>query len=88
MSDTNLNQSQFQPNSKLIEWMRDIRRTIHQNPELCNEEHRTQRFVCEKLQELVLKAHPEPEGGAQARGRLRADAKTKIEFACKGRGGT
>jgi hippurate hydrolase len=54
MPDTNLDQSQFQPDSKLIEWMRDIRRTIHQYPELANEENRTQKFICEKLQELGI----------------------------------
>ncbi|MEN8233249.1 MAG: hypothetical protein ABFR35_11325, partial [Thermodesulfobacteriota bacterium] len=54
MSDTNLDQSQFQPDSKLNEWMRDIRRTIHRYPELANEENRTQRFICEKLDELNI----------------------------------
>jgi hippurate hydrolase len=54
MSDTNLDQSQFQPDLKLNEWMRDIRRTIHQYPELANEENRTQRFICEKLDELNI----------------------------------
>ncbi len=54
MSDTNPDQSQFQPDLKLIEWMRDIRRTLHQYPELANEENRTQRFICEKLQELGI----------------------------------
>jgi len=54
MPDTNPDQSQFQPDSKLIEWMRDIRRTIHQYPELANEENRTQKFICEKLQELGI----------------------------------
>lgn len=44
----------FQPDAKLIEWMRNIRRTMHQYPELANEEHRTQRYVCEKLQELGI----------------------------------
>jgi len=54
MTDTNPEQSKFLPDSKLIEWMRNIRRTIHQYPELCNEEHRTQKFICEKLQELGI----------------------------------
>ena len=54
MSDTDLGQSQFQPDTKLIGWMQNIRRTIHQYPELANEEHRTQRFICEKLQELDI----------------------------------
>jgi len=54
MSDTNPDQLQFQPDSKLIAWMRDIRRTIHQYPELANEEHRTQKFICEKLGELNI----------------------------------
>ena len=34
--------------------MRDIRRTIHQCPELANEENRTQKFICEKLHELNI----------------------------------
>ena len=34
--------------------MQDIRHTIHQYPELGNEEHRTQKFICEKLQELDI----------------------------------
>ena len=54
MPDINLDQSQFQPDSKLIEWMRDIRRAIHQYPELGNKEHRTQKFICDKLQELDI----------------------------------
>lgn len=54
MLDTDLDQSQFQPDAELIEWMRNIRRTLHQYPELCNEEHRTQKFICEKLQELSI----------------------------------
>ena len=44
----------FKPDDKLIEWMRDIRRTIHQHPELANEEHHTQRYICEKLRELGI----------------------------------
>ena len=54
MSDSDFGQSQFQPDTKLIGWMQNIRRTIHQYPELANEEHRTQRFICEKLQELDI----------------------------------
>ena len=54
MSKTDQEQSLFQPDEKLIEWMQDIRRTIHQHPELANEEHHTQRYICEKLQELGI----------------------------------
>jgi hippurate hydrolase len=54
MTDTSFEQSQFQPDPKLIEWMRDIRRSIHQYPELGNNEHRTQKFICEKLDELGI----------------------------------
>jgi metal-dependent amidase/aminoacylase/carboxypeptidase family protein len=54
MTTINQEQALFQADEKLIEWMRDIRRTIHQHPELANEEHHTQRFVCEKLQELGI----------------------------------
>lgn len=54
MADTIIEQTQFLPDTKLIEWMRNIRRTIHQYPELGNEEHRTQRYICEKLKELGI----------------------------------
>ena len=54
MPDTDLYQSLFQPDAKLIEWMRNIRRTIHQHPELANEENRTQKYICEKLEELNI----------------------------------
>ena len=54
MLDTDLDQSQFQPDAKLIEWMRDVRRTIHQNPELANQENLTQKYICEKLEELNI----------------------------------
>ena len=47
-------QAQFQPDANLIDWMVDIRRTIHQYPELANEEHRTQAFIAEKLDELGI----------------------------------
>ena len=54
MPDTDLDQTQFQPDAELIEWMQNVRRTIHQYPELANEENRTQKFICEKLQELDI----------------------------------
>ncbi len=54
MPDTNQEKTLFQPDAALIEWMREIRRTIHQYPELANKEHRTQRYICEKLQELGI----------------------------------
>jgi amidohydrolase len=44
----------FQPDEQLIAWMREIRRTIHQYPELAKEEHHTQRYIAEKLQELGI----------------------------------
>src|SRR5210317_252622 len=59
MSNTNKEQSLFHPDEKLIEWMRDIRRTIHQHPELAGEEHHTQRYICEKLQELGISCRTE-----------------------------
>ncbi|MDX1776576.1 MAG: M20 family metallopeptidase [Desulfobulbales bacterium] len=52
MTKSNKKQSLFQPDEKLIAWIRNIRRTIHQYPELANEEHRTQQYICERLQEL------------------------------------
>ncbi len=54
MAYSDTEQSLFTPDEKLVEWMQDIRRTIHQYPELAKEEHRTQRFICEKLQELGI----------------------------------
>jgi amidohydrolase len=54
MSDKNHEKTLFQPDTQLVEWMLDIRRTIHQYPELANEEHRTQRYICEKLTELGI----------------------------------
>ena len=37
---------------KLLEWIRAIRRTLHQHPELSYQEHRTSAFIQEKLAEL------------------------------------
>ncbi|UCD65486.1 MAG: amidohydrolase [Deltaproteobacteria bacterium] len=54
MTSPDQEKSLFQPDTKLIEWMEDIRRTIHQYPELANEEHRTQRYIGEKLHELGI----------------------------------
>jgi hippurate hydrolase len=54
MSNSDQEQTLFQPDAKLIEWMQDIRRTIHRYPELANEEHRTQSYIGEKLQELGI----------------------------------
>ena len=54
MPDTDLDQTQFQPDAELIEWMQNVRRTIHQYPELANEENLTQKYICEKLQELDI----------------------------------
>jgi hippurate hydrolase len=54
MAKTGQEKSLFQADEKLTEWMRDIRRTIHQHPELANEEHHTQRYICKKLQELGI----------------------------------
>ena len=47
-------QAQFKPDAYLIDWMVDIRRTIHQYPELANEEHLTHTFIAEKLDELGI----------------------------------
>jgi len=54
MKEHIIEQPQFTPDAELIQWMKHIRRTIHQYPELCSEEHRTQRFICEKLEELNI----------------------------------
>ncbi|MGW8161490.1 MAG: M20 metallopeptidase family protein [Desulfobulbales bacterium] len=58
-SSKNSEQILFQPDEKLVVWMRDIRRTIHQYPELAKEEHHTQRYIVEKLQELNIPYHTE-----------------------------
>ncbi|OGQ97296.1 MAG: peptidase M20 [Deltaproteobacteria bacterium RIFOXYD12_FULL_57_12] len=44
----------LRPDSDLIEWMRQIRRTIHQYPELAYKEHRTKALIVEKLRELGI----------------------------------
>ena len=51
---TNRQQTPFQADANLVDWMVDIRRTIHQYPELANEEHRTQKYITEKLDELGI----------------------------------
>jgi len=42
------------PDHTLIAWMRDIRREIHQYPELSFEEKRTAGLICHKLDELGI----------------------------------
>ena len=44
----------LQPDRDLIDWMRDIRRTIHQHPELSYREHQTRELICSKLTELGI----------------------------------
>lgn len=39
---------------RLFEWMRDIRRTIHQQPELSFQEHDTSLYIQKKLKELSI----------------------------------
>ncbi|MBE9519999.1 MAG: amidohydrolase, partial [Proteobacteria bacterium] len=51
---TTKEQTPFQADADLVDWMVDIRRTIHQYPELANEEHRTQKYITEKLDELGI----------------------------------
>jgi len=40
---------------ELFEWIVDIRRTIHQQPELAFKEEKTSEFICSKLKELGIK---------------------------------
>ena len=42
----------YRPDNALKEWMRDIRREIHQYPELAFEEKRTAQLICKKLEEI------------------------------------
>lgn len=42
------------PNSKQINWMRDIRRHLHQHPELAFAEFATARFIAQQLKELAI----------------------------------
>ncbi len=44
----------FIPSHKLNQWMRDIRRTLHQYPELGFEEFQTAQLITEKLDELSI----------------------------------
>ncbi|MFC1513288.1 M20 family metallopeptidase, partial [Thermodesulfobacteriota bacterium] len=46
--------STFSPSQQLKEWMRNIRRTLHQYPELGFEEFRTAQLIAEKLDELAI----------------------------------
>ncbi len=50
-----LEQSSFQADEKLHDWMRDIRRTIHQYPELSYQETKTQQYIISKLDELGIR---------------------------------
>jgi amidohydrolase len=42
------------PDSKMIEWMRDIRRTLHRHPELAYQEKRTAAFIEKQLAYLGI----------------------------------
>jgi amidohydrolase len=42
---------------ELLSWMREIRRTIHQNPELSFEEFATADYITEKLDEIGVSSH-------------------------------
>ncbi|MFC1523248.1 M20 family metallopeptidase [Thermodesulfobacteriota bacterium] len=44
----------FIPDDNLISWIRDIRRTIHENPELSFQEYETASFIAAKLDELKI----------------------------------
>ncbi len=50
----NVMQSAIAVDQQLTEWIRDIRRRLHQYPELGFEEHRTAGFIAEKLKELNI----------------------------------
>ncbi len=42
-------------NDELFEWMVDIRRAVHQYPELAFKEEKTSEFICSKLKELGIR---------------------------------
>jgi len=42
------------PSPQIIAWMQEIRRTLHQNPELGFQEHDTARLIAAKLEELAI----------------------------------
>lgn len=46
--------SAITPDKKMTDWIRDIRRHLHQHPELGSEEHETAQFIGEKLRELDI----------------------------------
>ena len=49
-----MSQPAMKADAKLIAWMREIRRHIHQNPELSFQEFETARYVVKKLRELEI----------------------------------
>ena len=46
--------SSLTPDTKLADWMTDIRRHIHKHPELSSQEFKTAEFVADKLDELCI----------------------------------
>ncbi len=44
--------------AELFEWMRKIRRHLHQSPELSFQEFKTAAYICEKLSELGISSQP------------------------------
>jgi hippurate hydrolase len=61
------------PDDRLIAWMREIRRTLHRHPELSSQEHRTCRYIAEKLGELGIPFRA-PVAGTGILARLNPDA--------------
>ncbi len=52
MNDKSPTNSAIVPDPELTGWIRDIRRTIHQYPEPGYQEHRTRKYIAEKLGEI------------------------------------
>ena len=64
------------PDDTLIAWMRNIRREIHQYPELAFEEKRTAGLICDKLDELGI-AYRKDVGGTGVVARINAESQDK-----------
>jgi len=72
----------LKPDDTLVAWMRDIRREIHQYPELSFEEKRTAGLICRKLDELDISCRKEV-GGTGVVAYLNAQSQEKACIALR-----